>query len=113
MIDIQIDGIKGVLPTLGEEYIEEALGCYGLDADWTLEGLLQASTGRVGAATVHPRLLMLLLKLPWRLRDQVGRYSGNVNLHWGNCRGRTGESTPSCRRSASDPMSGGRRRCRT
>eukprot|EP00585_Thalassiosira_rotula_P003859 CAMPEP_0196133596 /NCGR_PEP_ID=MMETSP0910-20130528/2757_1 /TAXON_ID=49265 /ORGANISM="Thalassiosira rotula, Strain GSO102" /LENGTH=633 /DNA_ID=CAMNT_0041393339 /DNA_START=91 /DNA_END=1989 /DNA_ORIENTATION=- len=84
MTDIQIDHIKGVLPTLGEGYIEEALKCYNHDVERTLEALLQVSEGGDNTNNnVHPRLFTIPSNLPRKLRDRVDHYSANVNLHRG------------------------------
>ena len=75
MTDLQIARIKGVLPDLGEGFIEEALKCYNNDVERTLDALLQQS--------LHPRLSSLPKNLPRKLKDLPDRYTANVDMHRG------------------------------
>ena len=87
MVDIQIDHIHSILPSLGEGYIEEALKCYNHDLGRTLEALLQFSeesgSGGTSYNNIHPRLRTLPKNLPRQLKKSVEHYTANVNLHRG------------------------------
>eukprot|EP00550_Attheya_septentrionalis_P007642 CAMPEP_0198288726 /NCGR_PEP_ID=MMETSP1449-20131203/7149_1 /TAXON_ID=420275 /ORGANISM="Attheya septentrionalis, Strain CCMP2084" /LENGTH=438 /DNA_ID=CAMNT_0043986931 /DNA_START=56 /DNA_END=1372 /DNA_ORIENTATION=+ len=54
---VLIEKVKGVLPDLGEGYIETALACYGGDADRTINALMEGGP-------LHPRLRSLDPSLP-------------------------------------------------
>ena len=75
MTDLQIARIQGVLPDLGEGFIEEALKCYNNDVERTLDALLQQS--------LHPRLSSLPKNLPRKLKDLPEQYTANVDMHRG------------------------------
>lgn len=87
MVDIQIDHIHSILPSLGEGYIEEALKCYNHDLGRTLEALLQFSeesgSGGTSYNNIHPRLRTLPKNLPRQLKKSVDHYTANVDLHRG------------------------------
>lgn len=87
MVDIQIDHIKSILPSLGEGYIEEALKCYNHDIGRTLEALLQfteeSGSGGTAYNNIHPRLRTLPKNLPRQLKNTVDHYTANVDLHRG------------------------------
>lgn len=87
MVDIQIDHIKSILPSLGEGYIEEALKCYNHDIGRTLEALLQfteeSGSGSTAYNNIHPRLRTLPKNLPRQLKNTVDHYTANVDLHRG------------------------------
>ncbi|KAL3822675.1 hypothetical protein ACHAXA_009557 [Cyclostephanos tholiformis] len=82
LLDVQIEHVKSVLPALGEGYIEEALKCYNYNVERTMEALLNISDDG-STNDVHPRLLLIPTNLPRKLRDRVGVYRANVNLHRG------------------------------
>lgn len=87
MVDIQIDHIRSIMPTLGDGYIEEALKCYNHDLGRTLEALLQFSeesgSGGTTYNNIHPRLRTLPKNLPRQLKKSVDHYTANVDLHRG------------------------------
>ena len=87
MVDIQIEHIHSILPSLGEGYIEEALKCYDHDVEMTLEALLQFSeesgSGNASNNNIHPRLRTLPKNLPRQLKKSVDHYTANVDLHRG------------------------------
>ncbi|KAL7453334.1 hypothetical protein ACHAWC_008448 [Mediolabrus comicus] len=87
MVDIQIDHIKSILPSLGDGYIEEALKCYNHDIGRTLEALLQfteeSGSGGTAYNNIHPRLRTLPKNLPRQLKNTVDHYTANVDLHRG------------------------------
>lgn len=87
MVDIQIEHIHSILPSLGKGYIEEALKCYNHDLGRTLEALLQFSeesgSGGTSYNNIHPRLRTLPKNLPRQLKKSVDHYTANVDLHRG------------------------------
>lgn len=80
MTDIQISHVKGVLPALGEGFIEEALKVYNYDVERTLDALLQVAGDK---SNMHPRLRTLPTNLPRKLKDLPEQYTANVNMHRG------------------------------